>query len=393
MKLLKDMDIENCRVLVRVDFNVPVQDGKVTDTTRIEAVKETLDYLVDKHCSIVLMSHRGRPKGKVDPNLSMEPVIKAVKDVLGYDLIPMFSDRVVDENIIEKAKALKPGEIGLLENLRYRPEEKENDDSFAKELSQLGEVFVNDAFGTSHRSHASNVGVSKYLPSTLGFLVQREVEILSGILENPERPFVGILGGAKVSDKIGVIENLLNLTDKLIIVGAMANTFLVAQGYELGKSLVESDKLSKARELLKLAEEKKMEVLLPVDLVVAKDIEAKEGRIADLDDIKPDEMALDIGPKSLEAIGKVLSDAKTVVWNGPAGVFESEAFSKGTFGIAKILANLDANVVIGGGDSAAAVVQSGYEDKMTHISSGGGASLEFLEGKDLPAIIAITSKE
>ncbi len=384
---LKQLDVQGKRVLVRVDFNVPVKDGKVTDVTRIEAARPTIDYLLDKGASVILMSHRGRPKGTYDEAFSMEPVLKAAEKVLDHKIIPMFSGAVVDENVHRMARELKPGEIGLLENLRFRNEEKKNDDTFADELASLADCYVNDAFGTAHRAHASNVGIVKKLPAALGFLMGKEVRVLSDLIEKPKRPFMAILGGAKVSEKISVIDNLMNVVDEIFIVGAMANTFLLAKGHDMGASLVEADEVDHAKELMAKAEKKGVALNLPVDLVVAKGIDQpKTARTASLDDIQADEMALDIGEETVKVYGEGLKQAKSVVWNGPAGVFETAPFDRGTVALAKILGDLDAEVVIGGGDSAAAIKQAGLEDKMSHISSGGGASLEFLEGKVLPAI-------
>lgn len=384
---LKQLDVQGKRVLVRVDFNVPVKDGKVTDVTRIEAARPTIDYLLDEGASVILISHRGRPKGTYDEAFSMEPVLKAAEKVLDHKIIPMFSGAVVDENVHRMARELKPGEIGLLENLRFRNEEKKNDDGFSEELASLADCYVNDAFGTAHRAHASNVGIVKKLPAALGFLMGKEVRVLSDLIEKPKRPFMAILGGAKVSDKISVIDNLMNVVDEIFIVGAMANTFLLAKDHDMGASLVEADEVDHAKELMAKAEKKGVALNLPVDLVVAKGIDQpKTARTASLTDIQADEMALDIGEETVKAYGEGLKTAKSVVWNGPAGVFETAPFDKGTVALAKILGDLDAEVVIGGGDSAAAIKQAGLEDAMSHISSGGGASLEFLEGKVLPAI-------
>lgn len=387
---LKSMDVKGKRVLLRVDFNVPVKDGKVTDTTRIEAAKPTIDHLLKAGAAVILMSHRGRPKGEYKEEFSMEPVRKAAEEILGQTIAPFFSGVVVDDNVRKMAKELAPGELAMLENLRFRKEEEANDASFAEELASIADLYVNDAFGTAHRAHASNVGIASKLPSALGFLMGKEVEVLSNLVENPERPFVAILGGAKVSDKIGVIENLIEIVDSVLIVGAMANTFLLSQGYDMGASLVEKEQTELAERLMKKAREKGVDLLLPVDLMVAKGIDRPDtARAVKPGDIAPDEMALDIGEETVKAYGMILDGAKSVVWNGPAGVFETEPFDAGTFDLAKILGDLDANVVIGGGDSAAAITRSGLEEKMSHISSGGGASLEFLEGKKLPGIAAI----
>lgn len=390
MKNLRDIDLKDKRVLLRVDFNVPVKEGRVTDTTRIEAAKPTIDYILSQGASLVLMSHRGRPKGQYKEEFSMEPVRKAAEEILGLPIKALFSPEVVDDKVLEGAKALAGKEVAMVENLRFRPEEEKNQVDFAKALAGLGQVFVNDAFGTAHRAHASNVGVVEFLPSCLGFLMGKEVEVLSDLMENPKRPFVAILGGAKVSDKIKVIENLMEKVDRLIIVGAMANTFLAAQGYKMGKSLVEEDQKDLAKSLMEKAKEKGLTFLLPQDLVVSDSIENGQGaKEVLIDQVEEDVMALDMGSKTISAIEEALEDAKSVIWNGPAGVFETEPFNKGTFAIAECLAKLDANVVIGGGDSAAAIKESGLEDKMSHISSGGGASLEFLEGKELPGISAV----
>ena len=387
---LKDIDVQGKRVLVRVDFNVPVKDGKVTDVTRIEAAKPTIDYLLEKGASVILMSHRGRPKGSYDEAFSMEPVREAAEKVLNHKIAPMFSGAVVDDNVRRMAREMEPGDMGLLENLRFRNEEKKNDDGFAADLASLAECYVNDALGTAHRAHASNVGIVKELPSALGFLMGKEVEVLSDLLNNPKRPFIAILGGAKVSDKIAVIEHLMEVCDGILIVGAMANTFLLSEGKNMGASLVEEGEVDRAKMLVEKAEEKGVKLLLPTDLVVAKGIDApKTAHTVSADSIGKDEMALDIGEDTVRRYGEVLKTAKSVVWNGPAGVFETKPFDKGTVALAELLGALDAEVVIGGGDSAAAITQADLADKMSHISSGGGASLEFLEGKSLPAIQAI----
>ncbi|MDO5724825.1 MAG: phosphoglycerate kinase [Tissierellia bacterium] len=390
---LKDFDYNGKKVLVRCDFNVPMKDGVITDDQRIVASIPTIKYLLDQNCAIILMSHLGRPKGVSNPKFSLEAVSKRLSELLNQEVEFLDDDQVVSDDVKAKVKELKPGQIALLQNTRFRAEETKCGEEFSKDLASLADFYVNDAFGTSHRAHASNVGVSGYLPSALGLLVQKEVDIMGKAIKDPERPFVAILGGAKVSDKIGVIENLLNLVDKIIIVGAMANTFLKAQGKNLGKSLVEDDKLDIAKDLLDKAKAKNIEILLPKDLVVAKEMENDaESKTVSVDEIESDYMALDIGNKTLDAIENALKDAKTVVWNGPAGVFEMDNFNKGTFGIAKFLANLDAITIIGGGDSAAAVEKAGLKDKITHVSTGGGASLELLEGKELPGIKAIKDK-
>ncbi|MDD7363774.1 MAG: phosphoglycerate kinase [Peptoniphilus sp.] len=387
---LKELTVSDKTVLVRVDFNVPVKDGHVTDRTRIEAAKPTIDYLTEAGAAVILMSHRGRPKGEYDEALSMEPVRVEAEKVLGREIVPMYSNVVVDDAVARMAKELKPGEIGLLENLRFRKEEEANDPAFAKELASLADCYVNDAFGTAHRAHASNVGILEELPSALGFLMGREVEVLSELLNHPKRPFVAILGGAKVSDKIAVIDHLIETCDAILIVGAMANTFLLGEGHSMGASLVEEGEVDRARALVEKAKKEGVTLLVPSDLVVAKSIDAPQtAHTVSADAIPEDEMVLDIGEETVSRYKEVLKDANSVVWNGPAGVFETKPFDKGTVALATILGDLSAEVVIGGGDSAAAIKQAGLEDKMSHISSGGGASLEFLEGKSLPAIAAI----
>ncbi|MDY3118836.1 MAG: phosphoglycerate kinase [Peptoniphilus sp.] len=387
---LKQMDVQKKRVLVRVDFNVPVKDGKVTDVTRMEAAKPTIDYLLEKGAAVILMSHRGRPKGAYDEAFSMEPVREAAEKVLDHKIVAMFSDVVVDEDVRRMARELAPGAIGLLENLRFRDEEKKNDEGFAEELASLADCYVNDAFGTAHRAHASNVGVVKKLPSALGFLMGKEVQVLSELIQKPKRPFMAILGGAKVSDKISVIDHLIHVVDGIFIVGAMANTFLLSEGYDMGASLVEEEEVDHAKTLAARAKDKGVALYLPVDLVVAKGIDRPEtARTVLVDGLEADDRALDIGEETVKTYAAGLKDAKSVVWNGPAGVFETAPFDKGTVALAKVLGELDAEVVIGGGDSAAAIKQAGLEEKMSHISSGGGASLEFLEGKVLPAIAAM----
>ncbi|MDU5924867.1 MAG: phosphoglycerate kinase [Finegoldia magna] len=389
-KTLKDLNVENKRVLVRVDFNVPIKEGIITDTNRIEASLTTIKYLIDNNAKVILMSHLGRPKGEPKPEFSLKPVAQKLSEMIGQDVKFIDSDKVVDDSVIEESKKLQPKEIMLIQNTRFRKEEEKNDEKFSKELSQLADLYVNDAFGTSHRAHASNVGVSKFLPSAVGFLVQKEIEIMGKALENPERPFTAILGGAKVSDKIGVIENLLEKVDSLVIVGAMANTFLKSKGLEVGKSLVEDDKLDLAREIMAKAIENHVDLILPRDVIVAPELsDHAKGTLKDVEDVAEDDMILDIGSESLKDIAAALKDANTVVLNGPCGVFEIEEFSHGTIELAKILASLDATVIVGGGDSVAAVEKAGVADKLTHISTGGGASLEMLKGKKLPGIEAV----
>lgn len=393
-KTVEDLKVEGKRVLVRCDFNVPMDDnGKITDDTRIVSALPTINYLIENGGKVVLMSHLGRPKGEADPKYSLEPVANRLSELLNKEVTFAKDDKVISEDVKEIVNNMNNGDVVLLENTRFRNEEKKNDEAFAKELASLGDLFVNDAFGTSHRSHASNVGVSSFLPSVVGFLVKKEIEVMGKALENPERPFVAILGGAKVSDKIGVIENLLEKVDTILIGGGMAYTFLKAKGYCIGTSLLEEDKLDLAGDLLKKADEKDVRILLPVDVVVAKEFKNDtEFKTVKIDSIPDDMMGLDIGTGTVKLFSQVIKDAKTVVWNGPMGVFEMENFKIGTEAIAKAMAETKAITIIGGGDSASAVEKAGFKDKMTHISTGGGASLEFLEGKELPGIAAISEK-
>lgn len=392
-KTLKDFNYSGKRVLVRCDFNVPIKDGIIGDDKRIVESLPTIKFLMDQGARVILMSHLGRPKGEAKPEFSLEPVAKRLEELLGKEVKFIDDDEVVSEKTKSAVMELGDGEVALLQNTRFVSGEEKNDEAFSKKLSELGELYVNDAFGTSHRGHASNVGLASNLPSAVGYLVEKEISIMGKAIENPERPFVAILGGAKVSDKIGVIENLLDLVDKIVIVGAMANTFSKAKGYEMGTSLVEDDKLELAKELMEKAKNKNVELVLPVDEVIASAIEEDaETEIVSVEEMPEDKMALDIGPKTIELIKKALEGAKTVVWNGPAGVFELDKFATGTFEIAKILADSDAITIIGGGDSAAAVEKAGLSEKITHVSTGGGASLELLEGKVLPGINCIEDK-
>ncbi|MEG6566969.1 phosphoglycerate kinase [Thermoanaerobacterium saccharolyticum] len=391
-KTVRDVDVKGKRVLVRVDFNVPMDSEKnITDDTRIKAALPTIQYLLDNNAKVILVSHLGRPKGKFNMEYSMKPVAKRLSELLGKQVI--VADDVIGEDAKAKANALKDGEVLLLENVRFHAEEEKNDPDFSKELASLADVFVNDAFGTAHRAHASTTGVASYLPAVSGFLIEKELNFMGGALENPERPFVAILGGAKVSDKIGVITNLLDKVDSLLIGGGMAYTFIKAEGYEIGKSLLEEDKLELAKDLIEKAKQKGVKLLLPVDTVVS--AELKSGvpyEVVDIDKMPNDKIGVDIGPKTIEEFSKVIKDAKTVVWNGPMGVFEIREFAKGTEAIAKAMSECNGTTIIGGGDSAAAVEQLGYADKVSHISTGGGASLEFLEGKVLPGIAALNDK-
>lgn len=389
-KTIRDFDFNDKTALVRVDFNVPLKDGVVTGDDRIIKAIPTIDYLIDKGAKVVLMSHLGRPKGEYKEDLSLEPVAKRASELLKKDVKFLPSKEVVDDEVVNQVKELEKGQVALLENLRFVKGEEKNDKDFAKKLASLGDIFVNDAFGTAHRAHASNVGVTEFLPSCVGLLVEKEIKYFEDALKNPEKPFAAILGGSKVSDKIGVIENLLEKVDFLVIVGAMANTFLKSKGLEVGKSLVEDDKLDLAREIMAKAAENHVEIILPKDVIVAPELsDDAKGTLKDVEDVGQDDMILDIGRESLKDIEGSLSKAKTVVLNGPCGVFEIEEFSHGTVALAKILAKLDATVIVGGGDSVAAVEKAGVADKLTHISTGGGASLEMLEGKKLPGIEAV----
>ena len=395
-KVITDLEVRSKRVIVRVDFNVPMsktEEGKITDNARIVAALPTIKYLIENNAKVILLSHLGRPKGEAKKEFSLAPVAKELSKLLNKDVKFLQSNLVVDNNVKTEVLKLKDGEVALLENTRFRNEETKNIDDFSKELAELGELYINDAFGTSHRAHCSNVGLCKFLPSAVGFLVEKEISIMGKALSNPERPFVAILGGAKVSDKITVIENLIEKVDSIIIGGGMAFTFLKSLGYSVGKSLLEEDKIDFAKELIEKAKSKSVKILLPIDVVVSKEFSNdSEFKIVNIDSIGDDYMGLDIGEKTVKLFSDEINNAKTVVWNGPMGVFEMSNFAKGTFEIAKAIAKTDAISIIGGGDSASAAEKSGYKDKITHISTGGGASLEFLEGKILPGIDSIDNK-
>ena len=391
-KTVKDIDLKGKKVFVRCDFNVPMDENKnITDNARIVGALPTIKYLLEQNCKLILASHLGRPKGEFKPEFSLAPVAKELSKLLGKEVI-MAKD-VVGEDAMNKANNLKEGEILLLENVRFHKEETDNDPEFSKKLASMAEVFVNDAFGTAHRAHASTTGIASYLPAVSGFLIEKELQFLGNAINNPERPFVAILGGAKVSDKIGVIDSLLEKVDTLIIGGGMAYTFFKAQGYEVGNSICEMDKLDLAKSAMKKAEEKGVKLMLPVDTKVGKEFKPDtESKTVSYKEIPADWEGFDIGEETIKMFSEELKNAKTVIWNGPLGLFEFEQFAIGTNEIAKVLSQIDATTIIGGGDSAAAVKKAGLEDKMTHISTGGGASLEFLEGKKLPGIEALMDK-
>ena len=387
-KMVKDIEVTDKRVLVRVDFNVPIKDGEVTDDSRIRASLPTLNYLLDQGASLILCSHLGRPKGQVKPEFSLRPVVKPLSDLLGKPVI--FAEDCIGPVAEKSAHALKPGQVLLLENTRFHQGETQNDPEMAKQMAGLAQVFVDDAFGSAHRAHASTEGVTHYLPSVAGFLMEKEIRYLGQAIADPEHPFVAILGGAKVSDKIGVIRNLLKNADQILIGGGMANTFFKAQGYPVGDSLVEDDSLETAREILK---EGGSHLRLPVDVVIGdKFDEDAEKKIMSMGPVPDGWRILDIGPETVKSFGKVISEAGTVVWNGPMGVFEFPKFAEGTYELAKSVASSKATSIIGGGDSVAAVKRAGVAGKITHISTGGGASLEMLEGKVLPGLAALQDK-
>ncbi len=391
-KTVKDIDLKGKKVFVRCDFNVPMDEHQnITDNTRIVAALPTIKYLLEQNCKLILASHLGRPKGEVKPEFSLAPVAKELSKLLGQEVV-MAKD-VIGEDAMTKAANLKEREILLLENVRFHKEETDNDPEFAKKLASMAEVYVNDAFGSAHRAHASTTGIASYLPAVAGFLIEKELKFLGNAVNNPERPFVAILGGAKVSDKIGVIDNLLDKVDTLMIGGGMAYTFFKAQGYEVGNSICEMDKLDLAKEAMEKAKQKGVKFMLPIDTKVGKEYKPDtESKVVSYKEIPENWEGFDIGPETIKMYEEELKTAKTVVWNGPLGVFEFDQFAVGTNAIAKILSEIDATTIIGGGDSAAAVKKAGLEDKMTHISTGGGASLEFLEGKKLPGIECLMDK-
>lgn len=390
-KTVEDLDVAGKRVLVRCDFNVPLKDGVITNDKRIVAALPTIKYLTEHKARVILCSHLGRPKEGWEPEFSLAPVARRLGELLGKD-VAMAKD-VIGDDAKAKSAALCDGDVLLIENVRYHKEEKKNDPAFAKELASLAELYVNDAFGSAHRAHASTAGVADYLPAACGYLMQKEINFMGGALENPKRPFVAILGGAKVSDKIGVIENLIDKADTLIIGGGMAYTFFKAQGHTIGTSICEDDKVGLAGDLLKKAKDKGVNLLLPIDNKVGDAFkEDCASKIVDSDDIPDGWMGMDIGPKTIKLFRDAVKGAGTVVWNGPMGVFEFAQFAEGTLEIAKAVADSGSISVIGGGDSVAAVTKLGFADKMSHISTGGGASLEFLEGKELPGIACLNDK-
>ena len=391
---LKDNQLEGKKVLVRVDFNVPLNEElEITDDTRIKAALPTIEYLISHHAKVILMSHLGRPKGKVVEKLRLDPIARRLSGLLEQDVKKV--NDCIGEEVEKVVSNMQKGEVVLLENLRFHLEEEKNDYEFSKKLANLADIFINDAFGTAHRAHASTVGMAELLPSYAGFLMAREIEVLSNLMENPERPFVVVLGGAKISGKIEIVQNLLSIADRILIAGGMSYTCLAALGYEVGNSLLEEYDLEIVKKMLKKAEEKDNKILLPVDLVITKEVSEKaESKLFEIDNIPKDGIGVDLGEKSLVKFEKEIKKAKTVFWNGPVGVFEIEKYAKGTNRIAKILADMQekAVTIIGGGDSIAAIDKAGLTEKMTHISTGGGASLEFLGGKKLPGIEVLPEK-
>ena len=391
-KTIKDIDLKNKKVLVRCDFNVPMDEEKnITDNTRIVAALPTIKYLLENNCAIILCSHLGRPKGEFKPEFSLKPVAKELSKLLNKEII--MANDVIGEDARSKANNLQNGQIMLLENVRFHREETDNDPEFSKQLASMAEIYVNDAFGAAHRAHSSTSGVAQYLPAVSGFLIEKELKFLGNALNNPERPFVAIMGGAKVSDRIGVIDSLLEKVDTLIIGGGMAYTFFKAQGYEVGNSICEMDKLDLAKELMEKAKNKGVKLMLPIDTKIGKEFKPDtESKTVSWTEIPEGWEGFDIGEESIKMFAEEIKKAKTVVWNGPLGLFEFDQFAIGTNSIAEVLSQIDATTIIGGGDSAAAVRKAGLENKMTHISTGGGASLEFLEGKKLPGIECLQDK-
>lgn len=393
-KSVEDLDVKGKRVLVRCDFNVPLQDGEITNDKRIVAALPTIKYLMEQGAKVILCSHLGRPKGEYKPEFSLAPVAKRLSEYLGVDVPLAEDENVVGDNAKKMAADLQDGQVMLLENVRYRAEETKNEENFSKELASLADLFVNDAFGTAHRAHCSTTGVASYLPAACGYLIQKEIRFMGGALADPKRPLVAILGGAKVSDKIGVISNLIDKCDTIIIGGGMAYTFMKYMGHNIGTSLLEADWVDKAGEMMQTAKDKGVKFLIPVDNRCGKEYkEDTEVLVCKSDDIPDGWMGLDIGPKTEKLFADAIDGAGTVIWNGPMGVSEWDNFASGTIAVAKAIADSGAISIIGGGDSVAAVTKLGFADKMSHISTGGGASLEFLEGKELPGIAALQDKD
>lgn len=385
---LKDVDLKGKKIFCRVDFNVPIINGEISDDTRIVAALPTIKYLIDQGAKVILASHLGRPKGQVNEDLRLDPVAKHLSNLLNQTVTK--TDDVYSDEVVEAVNQLNEGDILLLENVRFHPGEEKNDAELAKQFASLADIYVNDAFGTSHRAHASTEGVAQYLTAVSGFLLEKELDVLGKALENPDRPFTAIIGGAKVKDKIGVIENLLDKVNHLLIGGGLSYTFIKAQGYEIGESLLEEDKIDLAKDFINKAKEKGVQLHLPIDAVVAdRFAEDANTKVVSIDQIPSDWQALDIGPKTVEHFSQIVSESKLIVWNGPMGVFEYDAFSNGTKGVAEALAKTEGYTVIGGGDSASAVEKFNLADQMDHISTGGGASLEFMEGKVLPGVAAL----
>ncbi|MDO4472620.1 MAG: phosphoglycerate kinase [Bacillota bacterium] len=392
-KTVRDVELKGKKVLCRCDFNVPMKDGEITDDFRIVSSLPTVKYLIEQGARVILMSHMGKPKGEPKPELSLGPVALRLTELLGQEVKFISCPTVISDSVREMAEGLSDGEVMLLENTRYRAEETKSEEPFTGELASLGELFVNDAFGTAHRDHSSTAGIARYLPTVSGFLIEKEVKFLGDALDKPERPFVAIMGGAKVGDKIPVIENLMKKVDTIIIGGGMTYTFFKAKGYEIGKSILDSDSIELSGELLRKAEAAGVKIMLPVDTLCTDDFsENNVIEVYDADKIPAELMGMDIGPKTIAIYEEEIAKAKTIVWNGPMGVFENPKFEAGTKAVAQALADSDAVTVIGGGDSAAAVEQFGLKDRMTHVSTGGGASMEFLEGKVLPGIACIEEK-
>ncbi|HZU12885.1 MAG TPA: phosphoglycerate kinase [Chloroflexota bacterium] len=389
---VRDLDVAGKRVLVREDFNVPMQDGQIADETRITAALPTIRYLLNQGAAVILISHLGRPRGRIDPGMSLRPVAERLAELLGCPV--SLAPPGAGEDVEAMARQLRPGDVLLLENVRFQPEEEANDEDFARSLARLGDLYVNDAFGSAHRAHASTEGIAHFLPSATGLLMERELTALSGALQDPRRPLAALIGGAKISSKIGVLENLLSVADEFLIGGGMANTFLLARGMEVGASLIELEAVHVAREFLEQARRQSAPVYLPVDVIVAERVAVDaETKVVPASAVAEGWRIVDIGPETVRRFGDVLRRAGTVIWNGPMGVFEIPAFSEGTRALARILAESPADVIVGGGDSVAAVEQAGLADDMAHISTGGGASLEFLEGRELPGVAALDDME